>query len=104
MNKVNNYQEMKEWLSGAADKRSILFFIPNGRMLECGFLRFAKHEGYTWTDGSDIDPEADGCGHFMSLNSEHKMGYVSGMLYQTGREHEHFAYADTEAVCSVTDI
>jgi hypothetical protein len=104
MNRVRNYQEMKEWLRGAVEKRSVLFFIPNGKILECGFLQFAKREGYTWVNGSDIDPAADGCGHFMSLNSEHKMGYITGMLYQAGREYGQFAYADTETICSVTDI
>lgn len=105
MNKVKNYQEMKEWLSGAAThERSVFFSISKSRIMEYRFLRFAKQEGYTWMDGSKIDPETDGCGYFMSLNSEHTMGFVSGMIYHMGKEHEHFAYADTDAFDSLIDI
>ena len=99
MKKISSIAEMEEWFLKPGEKRRAVFFsLLKSREMEYIFLRYAKEKKFKWINGDDIEPGMDNCGGFMSLNSEHTMGFVSVQIYMMGREHEYFAYADTEMV------
>ena len=96
---IKSLNEMDEWLKKPGEKRRAVFFeLVNNRRREYVFLKFAKLKGYMWINNDEIKPKEDNCGNFMSLNSEHTMGFVSGQIYMMGKTHEYFAYADTQIV------
>ncbi len=45
------------------------------------FLSFVKQNGCKWISGDEINTETDNCGHFMGINIDLRLGYVSAMCW-----------------------
>ena len=45
------------------------------------FLLFAKENGCKWINGREIKIDEDKCGHFMGIDKDMKIGFVSAMCW-----------------------
>ncbi len=59
----------------------IWYYLGNDEELKVRFLQFAKELGLHWMNGSEIDPEKDGCGAVMGVDREGRMGGVTLYLW-----------------------
>ena len=45
------------------------------------FLQFAKENGCKWMCGDEVEIDKDNCDHFMGINKNLQLGFVSAMCW-----------------------
>ena len=62
--------------------KGLLFYVKPQKAKK--FLLYAKTNGCRWVNGQQISIGEDYCGHFMAIDQNLRIGYVSAMCWHYG--------------------
>lgn len=60
-------------------EKHLWFYVEEKELKQ--FLLFAKQNGCKWVRRDEINPDNDKCGHFMGINWDLQLSYVSAMCW-----------------------